>query len=170
MIEVAHYSALVPLLALLLFKRDAPATYWLVALGFSVSWFADSAADLLGGSMVVTRYYPAVQLGLFGMAFRAYWLPLAVVGLALIVPTPASGPEFIVTAFGSVAVLWLAVSHDLRWSMLAYCGAASAFYIAFATEVATGKFMMLWYPYQVSRLAGFGLFLGSAFKLREDAS
>lgn len=166
MIEVAHYSALVPLLALVLFKRDAPAPYWLVALGFSVSWFADSAAVYMEG-MTVTRYYPAVQLGLFGMAFRAYWLAPVLIVLAVLVGAPTAGPEFVVTALGSIAVLWLAVNHELRWSMLAYCGAASAFYVAFATEVATGRFMMLWYPYQVSRLAGFGLFLGAAYHWRE---
>jgi hypothetical protein len=68
-IELAHWSAIVPLAILALFRRGAPAAYWLVALGFACSFVADSVASLTAGSWSLSPYYLAAQFGLFAVAF-----------------------------------------------------------------------------------------------------
>jgi hypothetical protein len=164
--EIAHVSGLLPLLGLLALRRDAPPAYWLVALGFSVSFFADSVTVLLGGSWALTYVYPALQLGVFGWAFGSRGLVWALLGLtaAQIVFTPLAGPEMIVTVAGSAAVLWLAQTHRLFASMVAYCFAGTALYLLLVLEVWRPQYMTLWYAYQTSRLAAFGLFARAAWR------
>lgn len=67
MIEVAHWSALIPL-AVLVLRRDVPAAFWLVAVGFACSFAADTAADISGGSWAFVPYYLTVQYALFAVA------------------------------------------------------------------------------------------------------
>lgn len=65
MIEVAHWSALLPLAYLAAFRRGAPLAYWLVALAFLCSFVGDTAALVLGGSWAAEPYYLTVQYNLF---------------------------------------------------------------------------------------------------------
>lgn len=166
MLTALWLAALAPLLFLVVFRPKAPASHWLVALGFSVSVFADFGAKMLGGSWALTYVYPAVQLGLFAWAFGAPWAMLALLTLALVqvAGMPLSGPEMWVTVLGSMVVIWLAMGHPLFGSMLAYCGLATCFYLLLATELFRPAFMPLWYAYQGSRLLAFGLFIGIAHR------
>jgi hypothetical protein len=70
-IELAHWSAIVPLAFLALFRRGAVAAHWLVALGFACSFAADTVAEATGGSWVAVPYYLIVQYGLFALAMFA---------------------------------------------------------------------------------------------------
>lgn len=166
MYEALRLSALAPLLFLLASRRDAPASYWLVALGFSVSVFADFGAEMLGGSWALTYVYPALQLGLFAWAFGAPAVMALLVLIAgiQIVGMPLEGPEVWVTLLGSMLVIVLALDHPLLSSMVAYCGLATCFYLLLVTELWRPAFMPLWYGYQSARLLAFGLFGRAAWR------
>lgn len=164
-LEALHYAAAIPLIALVLFWRDAPAQWWVVAFAFAVSWFADYLAGMMGGSFLVTHYYPAIQFGAFAFAFGVSLGPSLMIALSIMLPV-TSGPEIAVTAVGSVLVLSFA-KGKLAPSIWAYCFFGTLFYLMLATEVATGQFMVFWWPYQACRVAAFGLFLGAAHGERQ---
>jgi len=158
--EALHYAALAPLFFLLAFRRDAGVTYWLVALGFAVSFFADFGAWLLGGSQALTYIYPAVQFGLFAWAFGQSWaLPILLVLAAIqVVGTDLSAPDLGVTLAGSVIAIWATGEHPLVWSILAYCGLGTLCYMMMVERVWADSFDLWWHGYQGSRLLAFGLF------------
>lgn len=156
-IEVAHYVALVPLLACIWSDR-ARALEWFVAAGFAVSWLADSAAVMLDGSWVVTKVYPAAQLGCFLLAYGRWRWALGLVALAA-VTLPLAPPDQIVTATGSVAVLYASRGERLAPAMISYCGVASLLYLGMTTELERATFWWLWYPYQVARVTSVALCL-----------
>ena len=159
------WVALAPLVGLIAFRRGAPPAYWLVALGFSVSFFADAGNILLGGSWVLTYIYPALQFGLFALAFgsRLIWALVALAGVQ-VVATPLSGPDMIVTAIGSVGALWAAHGHALFPTVVAYCFVATALYLVLVTELWRPGYMPLWYSYQAARLVAFALFGRAAWR------
>lgn len=148
--------ALLPILGLIVFKRDAPVKYWLVAFAFASSWFADWVASALSGSWSVLHFLPSIQLGLFAYAFGSVLVPAALFSMTLIPPYDA--PDVLVTVVGSIAVLYLSMGDDLAPAMLAYAGVASALYIVLVMTMASERFMWFWPPYQAARLVSFGLF------------
>lgn len=165
--QVAHWSALVPTVGLIVNHRrgrSVPNFYWVVAAGFAVSFVADLfALNMVGeATWSVTSWYPALQLGLFGFAFGAVWIPIVTLLLAGIVPY-GGGPEIVVTFVGSALVLLVSWGHRLTPAMVAYCFAGSVFYLLLSVELTTDWFMPLWYGYQVSRLFSFALFLRAAY-------
>lgn len=164
-IEVAHYSALVPLAYLLAFRRDARTAYWIVAIAFSVSWFADLAASFLGGSWAPAAAYPVVQFGLVALAFGGYvW---GVVVAAVLTTTVTEIPPALPYALGSMAAMWLARNHALVAPVLVYFGLGTALYLGMvrhATPADYEAFMRFWWPYQGARLTAFGLFIRAAAK------
>lgn len=156
---LAHWSALVPLAYLLAFRRDARPAYWLLAFGFAISYFAE--AVLLIWPQVnwgVTHFYPPVQLGLFAIACGSVVIPILLAGMAA-VPTALERPEVVVTALGSVMVVWQARRQVFAPVLYVYAGVGTVFYLLLSTELGTGRFMWFWYPYQMSRLVAFGLFV-----------
>ena len=62
------YAALAPLVFLIAFRRSAPVAFWIAALAFSVSWFADTVDYVDNHSWAATTYYPWVQYPLFILA------------------------------------------------------------------------------------------------------
>lgn len=164
--EVAHWSALIPMALLLAFWRNADAPYWLVAAGFAVSFVADSISLVFDGTWALYHVYPALQLGLFALAFGVRWaLPLLVAVAAFqVFATPLAGPDVTVTLIGSVIVLYLARDHPLAWSMVAYCGLASVFYLLMVENLWAERFMTWWLGYQASRLLAFALFGRAAWR------
>ena len=64
-IEAAHWLSLAPLAYLVLFRRGASTAFWLVALGFAVSFAADTIALLTGGSWIAVPWYMLVQWAFF---------------------------------------------------------------------------------------------------------
>lgn len=160
MTEVAHWSALVPILVLLAFKRDAPARYWLVAFGFLASWFADSLALELGGSWAISYILPGVQLGFFAGAL-GYWLAMPAMLVALGAETltmTAAVPETAVTTLGSAAVVWWARDTDMGLTLAVYCGLGTVLYLLMVTEFFRPAFTPIWITYQGARLLAFTLF------------
>lgn len=155
-----YWLALAPLLYLIGFRRGAPARYWLVALGFAASWFADAGAAMLGGSWALSYVLPGVQLGLFAWAL-GYWLAMPAMLVALGAETlamTAPVPETAVTILGSMAVVWWARETDLGLTLAVYCGLGTALYVLLAIDVWGAAFTPLWYAYQGARLVAFGLF------------
>lgn len=156
---VTHWSALVPLLYLL-YKGDAQARYWLVALGFSVSFFADALVYFVPQvNWAVTHFYPPLQLGLFALACGSVLVP-SLLTLGAFMPTGLDRPEVVWTTLGSVMVLQLARSEPFALSLYIYCGAATVFYLLLSSRDA--NFMTWWYGYQSCRIAAFMLFIRSA--------
>lgn len=164
MIELAHWSALAPILFLLAFRRDAGAAYWLVALAFAVSWFADFGAVLLGGSGALLFVYPALQIGLVGAAFGAPWLLLVLLAVAAVeILGPMDAPVW-VTLVGSMAVVWMAADTRLAPTIMVYFGLGTALWLLMAEDVWSERFLAWWYGYQSSRLLAFGLFGRAAWR------
>lgn len=149
--QVAHWSALLPL-AVLLVVRPQKAGYWLVATGFAVSFIADIVALQVPDPWAVTEWFPAGQLALIGSGLGSALAPLAV-AMLLILPVPSVA----VLVLGSIAVLIVSRGHELQPTMLAYCFAGTVFFMLFAEH----RIMPWWYGYQGSRLLAYGLFTRS---------
>lgn len=152
-IEAAHWIALLPLLFLMLFKRDAGPVYWMAAWGFAASWFADTVADVTGGSWIATQYLPAFQLGAFGTAMGANLLfPLGLILLSF------WADPVLVTLLGSSVVLWYSMNHKFHRSMLAYTGFGSVMLLGFVAAPSVPA----WLGYQGCRALGIGFFIKAA--------
>lgn len=159
---VAHFSALVPV-AWVHATQVRGSAYYLVAYGFFVSFAADVLVWTLGGSWAVLQWYPVVQFSLFAAAFGAWGIVLLLPWIALLQAWGVPGPDMMVTALGSVAVLYVSDRHPLRASMLWYCGVASAMWILMVPARESPElFMWFWWPYQFARLTAFGLFARAA--------
>lgn len=176
-IEVAHWSAGVPLALLLVLGargRAFGAPGWLVAVAFATSFIADSLRSITGIPFVAQPYYLPLQFALFALAVSVGrpWLgdaiaTLAVVGAAASALLPM-GPDVWVRVVGSIIVLALAKDTSLAWPMFAYCGLGTAFYLWMLTHGAdVDAARPWWYAYQASRLTAFGLFGRAAW--RRDA-
>jgi hypothetical protein len=156
--------------------RSYPAAFWVCAWGFLVSVFADVAAGLMTGpqTWMVAHVYPAPQLALFAIAAGAGTRETLAFGAWLIVAVatslavaPLDRPEYLVTALGSVAVCYFALSQPtpLRASLLTYCGLGTALYLAMIARVDDcAAFMPWWTAYQGARLTAFGLFARAAWR------
>ena len=74
-VEVAHWSALVPLAVLAVFRRQAGAGYWLLAVAFACSFAADTITVLAGGERIAGPYYQLAQFALFAWAMTTEDMP-----------------------------------------------------------------------------------------------
>lgn len=129
LLVVIRWAALAPLAYLLVFRRTAPAAYWICALGFAVSFVADLIALGTRGSWLAVPWYQVFQFGLFALALGA------------------NG------------------GRDMLLPVAAYVLLGTAFYLPMVKLRADyGAFMALWYPYQATRLASFGLFVRAAWR------
>ena len=162
--QLAHWGALVPLFYLLAFRREAPPAYWLLALAFSVSFFAGLVSIAFPQvNWAVTHFYPAVQISLFSFASSALMgfamLHGGIVCIVIGFFVGTGFPELAYTGIGSICAMVSA--REKRWVPILwmYCGVATIFYALLSTEVYSARFMLWWYPYQVARLASFGLFV-----------
>ena len=172
--HVVHWASILPLALLIAYRhrgQSLPASYWLVASGFFVSFVADIVAFNLYGNVtwVVTYFYPVIQLGLFALACDSILLAVVLVSsLSLIRPLDIDGPEIIVRTLGSIAIVCLARSGPWAHIMLVYCGLGTLFYLLFSTQIHDrATFMLYWYPYQACRLAAFAMFIRKAFLLQK---
>jgi hypothetical protein len=150
--------------------RRYPSSYWLIALGFFVSFLGDMIALNLSGDItwVVTHFYPPLQLGLFALALGSIKVPIALLALTAF-PFGLDRPEILITTLGSVAVIYLARQGPWLLIMLVYCGAGTLFYLGFSSETDNvQRFMEYWYPYQGARLIAFGLFVRQAVLLTRN--
>jgi hypothetical protein len=163
--EFMFWAPLAPVLLLLTLRRHAPPVYWIVALAFLVSWFADAFARWADGSWAAVSYYPVAQMGLFAWAFGGHVWALAVALIAA--PLTWFEPPVWPRVIGSIAALLLAKGHTLSPVVVLYCGVGTILYLGMirhATPEAYEPFMRWWFPYQAARLAAFGLFVHTAWK------
>jgi hypothetical protein len=162
--EVAHQIGVIPVLGMLIFGRKLPRVYWLVALAFFVSWFADSAMHFIGGTWEAWYFFLPVQVWLMVVAFTdnaVHWLMGAVALLLLLVASwtwHAPAPDQLVTVIGSVAILYMAGGR-LAWPLYVYFGAGTAAYLVMVSQVGS-NFMPWWYCYQGCRALSYILFIG----------
>lgn len=162
--EVAHQIGLIPILGMLIVGRQLPRVYWLVALGFFVSWFADSAMHFIGGTWGAWYLFLPVQIWLILAAFTDTALSQVYVALALICLTVASwnlshpGPEQLVTIVGSIAILYV-VRGPLVWPLSIYFGAGTVARLFMVSQVG-GDILPGWYAYQTCRAVGIIFFIG----------
>lgn len=161
---VAHHASLLPVLFLLAFGRDLPARYWLVAIGWFISWFADSIGDFIGGAWWGWYLLLPVQVWFMLAAFvgpseRVFYA----VALALLVPvsiiSDAPGPEILITFIGSIAILWVA-RGPLAIPLYIYFGLGT---IAYASMIIAfqggGDYLSPWRLYRDCRLLAFLTFI-----------
>ena len=170
-----HWSALVPLIYLLAFKRSAPRAYWWLALGFSVSVFAGVVqVAFLDLNWRITHFYPLLQFALFaGAASYVGGLIVLLAGTPMVVMGWVYAfdvPELVFAGVGSALVISIASREPWSKIMLVYCGVGTLFYLALATEIDNGLFYWLWTPYQICRLVAFGLFIAYVERQRSDGA
>ena len=160
--EVAHQIGLIPILGMMAMGRKLPRLYWLIALGFFVSWFADSVIHFSGGSPGAWYLFLPVQIWLIWIALTDSHRILAAV--VLIVLTMISwnlthpGPEQLVTIVGSIAILCV-VRGPLVWPLGLYFGAGTVARLFMVSQVGSDIFPA-WCAYQGSRALGVILFIG----------
>lgn len=156
--EIAHQIGLIPILIMMVAGRKLPRAYWLVAVAFFISWLGDSAMHFSGGTWQIWYIGIPLQVWIVLAAFtrdRANLL-LAAVALMMMVPSSwmlsAPGPDMLVTAAGSIAILLLAHGW-LKVPVYLYFGAGTVAYLVMAS-MASGSgtdFMPAWYCYQGCR-------------------
>jgi hypothetical protein len=160
--EVAHQIGLIPILGMMLMGRKLPRVYWLVALGLSVSWFADSAQHFIGGTWGAWYVFLPLQVWLVLIAFRSdLVIPAALVLIGLTMLSwgwSHPGPDQLVTVVGSVAVFFVA-RGSLYWPLSIYFGAGTVAYL-FMTSQVGGDILPAWYVYQSCRALGILIFIG----------
>lgn len=162
--EVAHFAPLAPL-AWLFVQRSLNRTYVLVALAFATSAGVETVQWMIGGSLALTPYFPILQFGLLAAAFGGWGLVVLLPWVAVLQQLGMPGPDMMVTAVGSLGVLYLVGDHPLRASMLWFCGVALVFTLPMVASVGDPEtFMVFWWPYQLARLTAFGLFVKAAWK------
>jgi hypothetical protein len=177
--EVAHWGAAVPLALMFLLRvsgRKFPAVFWIVAIAFAVSFIADTVRKVTGVPFIARPYYPPIQFALFALAVSIgrRWLGDAVALLAVsaVIASPLllAGLDVWVRGLGAVIVLGLMALHEtpLVWTLIVYCGFATAFWLwmqQYGTDYYAAR--PWWYAYQGARLAAFGLFARAAWRANE---
>lgn len=167
-VEVAHYSALLPMVALLALRPTRPSVYWAVALGFLVSFFGDSLQAATHGSWDWWSIGVGVQMALFVVGLTGIDVRLLVVtgfmaGTGALAVFGGGEPDVWVTTMGSVAVCWLARGATLAPALMTYCGLGTVLYLLYAASLDDyGRATALWYGYQGARLTAFSLFIHAA--------
>lgn len=152
---LAWHMGLIPLLYLAV-RRRASTAEWLIAIGFSVSWFADFAGSIAPHLWEAVCLYPAVQFSFFAVAAGAgLWFPVLMAALVF-----AEIPWWLLLAVGSLGALVYAAGTRYGLLMLLYCGVGSLFHLGMiVSREDPAAFMTLWWPYQVTRLAAIVAFL-----------
>jgi hypothetical protein len=137
-VEIAHWSAVVPLAFVAAFRRGALAAFWLVAMGFVVSFVADTIAMALGGSWVLVPWYLIAQYTLFAAAMFTE-------GARQVLPS-----VLVYVLVGGAIYLGMVQHRPLVAGQ--------------PTPEEYDAFMRWWLPYQGVRLASFGLFVRAAWR------
>ena len=150
--EGMHYAPLAVALVFLAFcrRREIGPAFFIVCAGFLVSMLADT----VWFQAEVTRYYPALQLGLFALAFGVQWVPLALVMLAAVSVSPT------VTIVGSACVL-LYASGTLSPTMWVYCGLGTLLYVGKSLYPASYGMA---YGYLATRAIAYGVFVWTVYR------
>lgn len=125
----------------------------MIAEGYAVSFFADMVVLAMGGSWLVTHFFPSAQLGLWAFAAGSFLVPALLFSLTLLGPYDSMGLGVVI--LGSVAVIGLSRGTEFYLPLLVYCGLGSALYVGLALN----KTMAWYYPYQAVRVASMLLFL-----------
>jgi hypothetical protein len=171
--EFAHWMALLPLACLVLLARRGEtrdAAWWWLAGAFSVSWLADTWADVIPKSQrwIPSLVYPLAQSALVGAVLLrrslALWFlaALTAAGLSSAMIFGVSGPEILLRGMAwlglGALVNRVTIPLRLRLALSVYFG---------LDLIVWGVFMhwptiVAWYVYQGIRLAGLMLFCDAA--------
>jgi hypothetical protein len=173
--EIAHHIALIPglcvvgvLVSLFLQGREVwpPTPAQWVGLGLFVSWWGDSLARPLGGTLEASYVWIPVQLWMvlfpfMGSAFHRLMLAVSLLILAPIswdLPGPGKGPgaDFLLNGFGFLAVLLLA-RGKLAFPLYIYFGLGTALYFLMMTGPPSSLETSL---YHCCRLCAYIAFIG----------
>lgn len=168
-------SALIPLGALILMRREFPASYWIVGIAWLVS-VAQDAIFLLDGTWLNTYVGHFLLYSLLAVAVVESGLVLtmivAVLGMLTLlgINEGMAGPDMWVAALGSVSVLYYA-RPPLFAPLVAYCGAGTIFYLGYAFsasyyDVAFG----FWIGQKLAYLTAFVLFIRAAHIVSREAT
>lgn len=169
------FSALIPVSALVLMRREFPASYWIVGLAWLVSVAQDGIALLTGGSWLNTYVGHAILFSLLGAAVIDSGLALFafVVVLHLLaylgIAAGMAGPDVWISVVGSLGVFYY-VRPPLLAPIVAYCVIGTIFYLGYATsdsyEVAFG----FWIGQKLAYLTAFVLFIRAAHIVSREAT
>lgn len=153
---LAHYSGLIPLGAVMLWRPPVP--YWLIACGFGMSWVGDTIMLETGGSWAYGYVWLPIQIGLILLALAATWAMRAAVtvGVALltVLSVAHARPDIVLTVVGSVWILWQAHGR-VTPSLYVYFGLGTVLYLLM---LGADNILPAWYGYQASRLVAYGAF------------
>lgn len=169
---IAHWAPV--LLVPLLWTKDRVRV--LIVLSLLVSVIADSAVDMGVDTWLVTYIYPVFQLGLVAYAlipskvFRNLFMAgILTASVLSFMQGPLDSPEVVVRVSGALlltAIVWKQRQLGyMRSAIVVYFGIGSIFramFPLFMTDVTS--FLVVWYGYQTSRLAGVGYLLASVFQ------
>jgi hypothetical protein len=164
--EVTHWMALVPL-AFLAWRHvtvtRSDAAYWWLALAFSVSWLADTAAHWVSPDLV-GNLYPQLQAALIAAVFlqrREAWfvtVSLAAVSLVIVALDGAAGFDVLLRSVAFATVCGVVLDRwalgPLRTALLVYFGAGLIAWYAYAAWPSWAT----WGVYQSMRALGLVLF------------
>ena len=160
-------SALIPLGALVLMRRDFPKAYWIIAIAW-VTAVGQDAMFLLDGTWLNTYAGHALQFSLLAAAVIESGVVLSaligVLGLLtyLGVSGGMAGPDVWIATVGSVSVLYYARPPVLA-ALLAYCGIGTIAYIGYAFTISNYEMAYaFWLAQKAAYLTAFGLFILSA--------
>ena len=162
---VAWHMALVPVLWMTLFRRDAHRGQWLCAFAFAVSWFVDFAGSIAPHWWDAVHMLPAFQLTLFAVAMGATpFFALFMAGLVF------SQMPWLVVAMGSFVTLACSGGKREEPVMWWYCGLGSVLYLFLVANAGdTEVFMAIWWPYQLTRLVAIVWFIALLHPRRKEA-
>ena len=160
--EAAHQIGLIPIVGMMLVGHRLPRAYWYLALGFFVSWFADSATHFLGGSWYVDYYWVPLQCWLVLLAFitdpagRLASLVSLIFLSAIAHELHGAGPDLLLRFGGSIAILWFARGR-LAPPLYIYFGLGTLAYLVMILHY--DNIFPAWVVYQGCRLAAYVAFL-----------
>ena len=169
--DVAHQIGLVPLAGVLLWSailhmvgstRVVPKPAIILAFAFAVSYPADTAHRMIGGTFEHWFFFLPVQLWLIFIVFAKSPLNRIFSAVAVVMLTSISmawswpGPDLLVTVVGSIVVV-VVVGMAKSWMIVPVYisfGAGSIAYVRMAlNEIGTESFLFFWEMYQWCRAA-----------------
>lgn len=161
--EVAHQSGLVPGLVVLLLWRKLPKKVRLLSVAWAISWAADSVTHYIGGGFRNSYFWLPVQISLVlfvfieGVLAKLTAVAAVAVLTAMAVALTYPGPDFLLSAFGSIAILEVA-RGPLAVPVYVYFGLGTLAYLVWAGGL-FGGVIDGWNLYQNCRLVTYALFV-----------
>ena len=167
MIWVAYgslFSALVPLAALILLRRDLPSWYWIVGIAWLTSVAQDATAMVDGGTWLNTQLWPVLTFTLLVLAVSRAWYVAVLLAVVAWTGLGSDGPNVWLPLLGSLAVL-----YHVRGAMVApmvwYCGLGTMAYVGYAMTLDTYWLATaFWFAHKAATMTAYALLILSAMR------